>query len=63
MKGLAKALVVVAILSILLGIVSRYICIPLPIVKGGMEAEGFLEFTNTCLLFAITLLLLAKETK
>ncbi len=62
MKGLAIIAIAAAVVSIVIGIISRLMIQPIP-VAGGIEAQSFLDFTNTCLLFAIALLVLgmAKE--
>ena len=59
MKALVNILVVVAAISIVVGIISRLTLTPVR----GVEAHAFLNFTNTCLLFAITLILLKCKTK
>ena len=61
MKVLAKVALVVALISLVLGIYSRLILTPLNIVPGSVSAAVFINFTNTCLLFAITLLLLKDK--
>ena len=59
MKIIIKIAVVVAVISLLLGIASR--------VTGsfigplGLTPDTLLSFTNTCLLIAITLMLLEKS--
>jgi hypothetical protein len=58
MKGLAVVALIVAGISFVLGIISRAIVQPLGIFPGGIEAETFLNFTNTCLLAAIAFILL-----
>jgi len=58
MKVLAYILVVVAVISFILGLVSRVTLKPFVF---GLVAHSFLDFTKTCLLFAITLLLLQKK--
>jgi hypothetical protein len=57
MKSLAIIAIVAAIVSIVIGIISRFLVQPVPI-AGGIEAQSFLDFTNTCLLFAIAFLVL-----
>ncbi len=62
MRSLAIVALIVAGISLVLGIVSRIILQPLPILPGGgVEAEVFLNFTNTCLLAAIALAVLGKK--
>jgi len=59
MKGMVNVLLVLAVISLVVGIISRLTMVPVPIPpKGAIEAEAFLAFTNTCLLIAITLILL-----
>ncbi len=59
MKVVINILLVIAILSLIAGIISRLTLIPLPIAPGaGIEARSLLAFTNTCLLIAIALMLL-----
>ena len=62
MKGLAVIAIVVALVSIVIGIISRLMVQPIP-VASGIDAQSLLDFSNTCLLFAIALLVLgmAKE--
>lgn len=56
MKSLANILVAAAVVSLVVGIASRLTLKPLAV---GLEASAFLRFTDTCLLFAITLSLLS----
>ena len=59
MKAVANIALVVAAISLVVGIISRLTICPVPIGLGrGIEAESFLAFTNTCLLIAIALMLL-----
>ncbi len=58
MKKLVNALIIVAAISFLLGLVSRVTLVPFP---RGLVARSFAQFTNTCLFFAIALMLLAKK--
>ncbi len=58
MKAIAYIAIAVAAISLVAGIISRYTVTPLPIVQGGIEAHAFLAFTNTCLLIAVTFILL-----
>jgi len=61
MKALVNIALVLAAVSFILGVISRLTVTPIPIVpKGGMEAQAFLQFTNTCLLAAIALILKKK---
>ncbi len=58
MKTIAYIAIAVAAISLVAGIISRYTVTPVPIVQGGIEAHAFLAFTNTCLLIAVTFILL-----
>lgn len=58
MKTITYIAIVVASISLVAGIISRLTFAPIDIVRGGLEAEAFLMFTNTCLLIAITFILL-----
>jgi hypothetical protein len=59
MKAIVNISLVVAAISLILGVVSRLTLTPLPLAPGrGIEAQAFLAFTNTCLLIAITLTVL-----
>ena len=58
MKNLANVCLVLALASLVVGIISRITITPLMF---GLEANAFLRFTNTALLFAITLLLIEKK--
>jgi len=61
MKKAAKAALILAGLSLLIGIVSRVFVMPIPDDVHGLEANAFLRFTNTCLLASIALSLLKKS--
>ena len=64
MKAIVNISLVVAAISLVLGIVSRLTLTPLPLAPGrGIEAQAFLAFTNTCLLIAITLTVLGIAKK
>lgn len=59
MKAIVKIALVVALISLVVGIISRLTLVPVPITPGrGIEAQAFLAFTNTCLLIAIAFMLL-----
>ena len=59
MKGVIYAVLVVAAISLILGIISRFSMTLIPIAPGGgIEAEVLLSFSNTCFLAAIALTLL-----
>ena len=60
MKKAARAALILAGLSLLIGIVSRVFVMPIPDDVRGLEANAFLRFTNTCLLASIALSLLKK---
>ncbi|NIO49839.1 MAG: hypothetical protein GTN73_10455 [Candidatus Aminicenantes bacterium] len=49
MRRICEAFIVVAVISIIVGIISRILLKPF----FGIEAQAFLQFTQTCLLFAI----------
>jgi hypothetical protein len=51
MKGICEAFIIVAVISLIVGIISRLIVEPIL----GIEAQAFLQFSQTCLLFAIAL--------
>ena len=61
MKGLAVVALVVGLISLVVGIISRYTLIPVPPVR--LEAHAILQFTNTCFLLSIALLLFATLKK
>lgn len=47
-------LLIVAVISLILGIMSRILIQPSPFGNTyGIEAQAYLQFTQTCLLFAI----------
>ena len=51
MKKICEAFIVVAAISLIVGIISRLIVKPIL----GIEAQAFLQFTQACLLFAIAI--------
>lgn len=57
MKGLANALLVIAALSLVVGIISR---LTMQSIGGGLEAHAFLDFAQTLLLAVIALSVLKK---
>ena len=57
MKGLANALLVIAALSLVVGIISR---LTMQRIAGGLEAHAFLDFAQTLLLAVIALSVLKK---
>jgi len=50
MKGILDLFIIVAALSIILGIISRILLKPFPF---GLEAQAYLQFSQAMLLFAI----------
>jgi len=52
MKAIVKISIIVAAISLILGIISRVTL--QPIGPMAIQAPAFLQFTNTCLLVAIT---------
>lgn len=58
MKAIAYIAMVIAAISLIVGIISRFTLVPVAMVRGGLEAQALLAFTNTCLLIAITFILL-----
>lgn len=58
MKIVAYIALVVAALSLVVGIISRFTLTPIGLVPGGLEARAILAFTNTCLLVAVVFILL-----
>lgn len=59
MKNLANVMVIIAAISLLVGIISRLLVQPLMF---NLEANAFLRFTDSCLLFAIALTLLKQKS-
>ena len=57
MKGLANAFLVIAALSIVVGIISRLTLQPM---IGGIEAQAFIQFSQTLLLAVIALSVMKK---
>ena len=62
MKNIANIAVAVGILSLVIGVISRFTINPINfkglIPGNGLAAYAFLEFSNTCFLAAIALILL-----
>jgi hypothetical protein len=62
MKTMAYVALIVGVISLIIGVVSRLTLTPLILgvggVGGGLGGRAFLAFTNTCLLIAITFILL-----
>lgn len=52
MKGILDLFVIVAGISIIIGIISRILLKPFPF---GLEAQAYLQFSQAMLLFAIAL--------
>jgi len=63
MKTLANLALLLAALSFVVGVISKITLKPVPILPGGLEAEALLIFTNTCILFAVALKLMGKNSK
>lgn len=63
MNAIINTAIVVAAVSLVLGIISRLAMVRIPLAPGGMSAFVFLEFANTCLLIAITFILLKMSKK
>lgn len=61
MKTITNIALVIAAASFITAIISRFTLTPVAIVPGGIEARALLIFTNTCLLIAITFILLQKR--
>jgi len=51
MRKICETFIVVAAVSLIVGIISRLIVKPIM----GIEAQAFLQFTQACLLFAIAI--------
>jgi hypothetical protein len=51
MKKICEAFIVVAIISLIVGVISRLMVKPIM----GIDAQAFLQFTQTCLLFAVAI--------
>lgn len=62
MKQLIDVFIILAVVSLVIGIISRIMLVPFPPVIN-VEANAFVRFTNTCLLFAIALTLLEMLKK
>jgi len=56
--GLGGIALLVAGVSLVLGLIGRYSMQPMPFAPGGIMPGTFLTFANTCLLAAIALILL-----
>lgn len=57
MRAITNMVIVVGAASLVIGIVSRLTMTPIAVVRGGLEAQAFLSFSNTCFLIAIILIL------
>jgi hypothetical protein len=58
MKKAANLIIGVALISLVLGVISRITMKPLPIAPGGgLEASVLVKFAGICLLLAIALLM------
>jgi hypothetical protein len=51
MKGICDVFIIVAAISLIVGIISRLMVKPII----GIEAQAFLQFTQACLLFAVAI--------
>ena len=51
MRKICEAFIVVAAVSLIVGVISRLIVKPIM----GIEAQAFLQFTQACLMFAIAI--------
>lgn len=60
MKRLAVPVLVIAIVTLVLAIVSRYTCTILPLVKNGVAPSTLISITNTLLLLSIALALIKE---
>ena len=52
MRNLISFCIIIAVVSLVIGVISRIALTPLIL---GLEANALLRFTNTCLFFAIAL--------
>ena len=57
-NGLTSIALLIAGVSLILSLISRFMMQPLPFAPGDLSARSLLDFTNTCLLIAIVLILL-----
>ena len=57
MRQIANGLVIVAVISMVVGIISRMTLTPIQ----GIESQAMFNFANTCLLLVIALILLEKK--
>ena len=62
MKMIGLLVIIVGIVSLIAGVISRLTMTPLPIAPSGVEASVLLSFANSCFLLGIALLVL-KATK
>jgi hypothetical protein len=61
MNKMAITFVILGLISLIIGIISRITFTPVYIVTGGLGASAFLAFTNTCFLLAILAILKDKK--
>ena len=61
MRAITNIAVVVAVISLVIGIISKLTFQPIAIIRGGLDASAFLAFTNTCFLVAIVSILLERK--
>ncbi len=62
MAKAAKIALILAAISLVVGICSRITMTPIPSTVSGLKANAFLRFTNTCLLAGILFSLLEKKS-
>jgi len=63
MKALGWISLIVAAISFVLAVASKVAGYPFAFLHGGITADNFLGFTDTCLLTAIAFILLAVANK
>lgn len=61
MKKAGQVAMVIGGVSLLVGIISRALVMPVPPGVYGLEANAFLRFTDTCFLAAIAFFLAEKK--
>ena len=57
MKTVINVALLLAAVTFILGVISRYTMKPLPLAPGGLEAKALLGLTAVCLLVAVVFLL------
>jgi hypothetical protein len=63
MKTVANIAIVLAVVSLVLGVVSRATMNPIPVFPGGLQAQALLMLANTFLLAAIVAILMQMAKK